>query len=259
MQAGQAYLFKPNASDPEGQALRFSVQGLPAWAVLDTTTGTLSGTPDVTRVGTYSSIIVTVTDAGNASASLAPFSIEVIGNRPPTIGGVPAGNATVGQSYSFTPNASDPEGQKLTFSINSSKPGWAQFDAATGRLYGTPTDINVGTYSNIAISVSDGSNRTYLPTFSIAVQKPVSGIAELSWTPPTANVDGTPITNLAGYRVAYGQSASSLTQSIDIPSREITSATIENLSAGTWYFAVKAYTTSAVESELSNLAQKTIN
>ena len=33
---------------------------------------------------------------------------------------------------------------------------------------------------------------------------------------------------------------------------------IENLAAGTWYFAVKAYTTANVESDLSNLAQKTV-
>ena len=33
---------------------------------------------------------------------------------------------------------------------------------------------------------------------------------------------------------------------------------VENLSAGTWYFAVKAYTTAGVESDNSNIASKTI-
>jgi hypothetical protein len=33
---------------------------------------------------------------------------------------------------------------------------------------------------------------------------------------------------------------------------------IENLSTGTWYFAVSAYTTANIESDLSNLAQKTL-
>ncbi len=179
------------------------------------------------------------------------------GNRPPAISGVPSGNATVGHAYSFIPNASDPEGQKLTFSI-AHTPASAQFDTATGRLYGTPGDANIGSQSGIQIAVSDGQYSAALPAFSITVQKPVSGNAALSWVPPTSNVDGTPITNLAGYRIAYGQYASNLTQSLDIPSPGITSALIENLAAGTWYFAVKAYTTANVESDLSNLAQKTV-
>ena len=32
------------------------------------------------------------------------------------------------------------------------------------------------------------------------------GSATLSWTPPTQNMDGTPLTNLAGYRVYWGTS-----------------------------------------------------
>jgi len=257
VQVGQSYAFKPNASDPEGQKLLFSIQGLPGWASFDTATGVLSGMPSVTYAGTSSNITISVTD-GQATTSLAPFSIAVAAsNLPPTISGVPSSTAKVGQAYSFAPSAKDPEGQKLTFSI-AGKPVWAQFDTGTGRLYGTPGDANVGSHSGIQISVSDGQYVAALPAFSITVQKPTSGNAALSWVPPTSNVDGTPITNLAGYRIAYGQYASSLTQSVDIPSPGITSAVIENLAAGTWYFAVKAYTTANVESDLSNLAQKTV-
>jgi hypothetical protein len=257
VQVGQSYSFKPEASDPEGQKLLFSIQGLPGWATFDTTTGVLGGMPSVTYAGTSSKITISVTD-GQATASLAPFSIAVVAsNLPPTISGAPSSTAKVGQAYSFTPSAKDPEGQKLTYSI-ANRPTWAQFDAATGRLYGTPGDANIGSHSGIQIAVSDGQYSAALPSFSITVQKPVSGNAALSWVPPTSNVDGTPITNLAGYRIAYGQYASNLTQSLEIPSPGITSAVIENLAAGTWYFAVKAYTTANVESDLSNLAQKTV-
>jgi hypothetical protein len=67
------------------------------------------------------------------------------------------------------------------------------------------------------------------------------------------------VTNLAGYRIAYGQDSAALDFSLDIPNPVVTSATIEKLALGTWYFAVKAYTAAGVESDLSNLAQKTIN
>jgi hypothetical protein len=257
VESGKPYSFKPSASDPENNPLNFTISGMPSWATFDTASGTLSGTPSSAVAGRYSNIVISVSD-GKATASLAPFAIDVTAtNRPPTINGSPGTTATVGQAYSFTPTASDPDGQKLTFSIVN-KPVWATFDAVSGRLYGTPADVGAGTYSGIQISASDGQYSAALPAFSIAVQKSSNGTATLSWVPPKTNVDGTPVTNLAGYRIAYGQYASNLTQSLDVPSATVTSAVIENLATGTWYFAVKAYTSNGVESDLSNLAQKTV-
>jgi hypothetical protein len=256
---GQGYSFRPTASDPDNQTLTFSISGKPAWASFDAVTGALSGTPTSTQAGTYPNIVVSVSD-GQASASLAPFSINVAAtNRPPTISGVPATSVEAGKLYSFTPTASDPDGQTLTFSI-ANKPSWAAFDSRTGRLSGTPGTTNVGTTSSVTITVSDGQVSASLAPFSVQVTAPpVTGSVTLSWTAPTENVDGTPLENLAGYRVRYGQSSSNLSSTVQIPSSTMTSAVIENLAAGTWYFAVKAYTTASVESDLSNVASKTIN
>lgn len=258
VQAGNRYEFRPNASDPDGQTPTFSIQNLPRWASFDTRTGTLAGTPSNTDASVYPSIVISASD-GVATSSLSAFAITVVAtNSPPTISGAPATSATVGQAYSFIPNASDPDGQTLTFAIVN-KPSWAQFNTATGRLYGTPASGNVGSTSNIVISASDGRDSVSLPAFSLAVVNPVpQGSATLSWSPPTSNVDGTPVTNLAGYRVKYGQQATNLSESLSVPSPGITSVVIENLSSGTWYFAVSAYTTANIESDLSNLAQKTL-
>jgi hypothetical protein len=257
--SGQTYTFRPSASDPDNDPLTFSVQRLPGWATFDTATGRLSGAPTWDQAGTYSSIVISVSD-GSATASLAPFTVTVTAaNTPPQISGNPADSVTAGQAYSFTPTASDPEGQQLTFSI-ANRPSWASFNTTTGRLSGTPTASQVGMYSNIVISVSDGSMSSSLPAFSIAVASaPTVGSATLRWTAPTTNVDGSPITDLAGYRIVYGQSSGALSQSLTVASPAITSASVENLSTGTWYFAVKAYTSGGVESDLSNIAQKTIN
>jgi hypothetical protein len=258
VRAGNRYEFRPNASDPDGQTPTFSIQNLPRWASFDTTTGTLAGTPSNTDATVYPSIVISASD-GMATSSLSPYSITVVAtNSLPIISGAPATSATVGEPYSFIPNASDPDGQRLTFSIVN-RPSWAQFDTATGRLTGTPGTANVGSTNNIVISASDGQDSVSLPGFSLAVVNPVpQGSATLSWSPPTSNVDGTPVTNLAGYRVKYGQQASNLSETLSVPSPGITSVVIENLSAGTWYFAVSAYTTANIESDLSNLAQKTL-
>jgi hypothetical protein len=154
----------------------------------------------------------------------------------------------VGQAYSFVPFASDLEGCSRSRSPTSPR---GRASASTGRLSGTPSCRQSGT-----ISVSDGQASSALPAFSITVAA-IPGSATVSWTPPTSFEDGSPIENLAGYRVVYGQSVGALSNAVTIASAVITSATIEDLSAGTWYFAVKAYTTANVESDLSTIASKT--
>ena len=179
-------------------------------------------------------------------------------NRAPTILGAPASSVTTGQPYSFQPTASDPDGQALTFSI-SNRPAWASFNTATGRLTGTPSSAQTGTFTGIVITVSDGTASASLPAFSITVTAPTTGTATLRWTPPTQNEDGTPIVNLSGYRIHYGTSPTNLNQVLTISSASITSAVIENLYPATWYFALKAYNASNVESSFSNVASKTIS
>ena len=164
---------------------------------------------------------------------------------------------TAGQPYSFQPVASDPDGQVLTFGI-SNKPAWAAFDPATGRLSGTPTPADSGTVANIVIAVSDGQASATLPAFNLTVTAPVVGFAELLWTAPTKNDDGSALTNLAGYKVRYGQSPGGLTQIVDVAGGAITSARIEGLAAGTWYFTVASYTTTGVESAQTGAVSKTI-
>lgn len=97
------------------------------------------------------------------------FAIVAQGaNKPPQISGTPASVARVGALYSFQPSASDPEGARLKFKITG-KPGWAAFNASTGKLSGTPVAANIGNYGNIRISVSDGRYTASLAPFSITV------------------------------------------------------------------------------------------
>jgi hypothetical protein len=94
-----------------------------------------------------------------------------------------------GHAYSFTPSAHDPDGDALTFSIVN-RPPWANFNTATGTLSGTPGAGDVGVFSGIVISVSDGEASVSLPSFSIEVVAVATGTATLSWQPPTEREDG---------------------------------------------------------------------
>lgn len=85
-----------------------------------------------------------------------------------------------------------------------------------------------------------------------------AGSASLSWTPPTQNTDGTTLTNLAGYRISYGTSAQALVQTVQVANAGASGYTIGNLTPGTYYFAVRAYTSDGTESASSNFVAKTV-
>jgi Putative Ig domain len=258
--AQTAYSFKPTTSAPRYATLVYSISGKPTWANFNTQTGQLAGTPTTTSVGKYSNIVITVSD-GPSTASLPPFSISVTSPTPvtpPTISGQPPTSVNVGASYTFTPSATDAAKRALTFSIQNA-PSWATFNTSTGQVAGTPSATYVGTYSNIVISVSDGTASASLTAFSIAVNQISNGSATVNWTPPTSNSDGSTLTNLAGYRIHYGTASNSLTQSVQVANVGLTSYTLTNLTGGAWYFGVSAYNSSGQESSLSNVVSKQIN
>ena len=262
------YSFTPTARDPRTtSALRYSIVNKPAWATFSTTTGELQG-PTGTRTGTYSNIRISVRSS-TGTASLPAFSLQVVpkgtssggstSNRAPVVSGTPATSITAGSAYSFRPTGSDPEGRALTWSI-ANRPSWAAFNTTTGALTGTPSSSNVGTFSNITITASDGTNRTSLRAFSIAVnaQGSSTGSASLSWTPPTRTTSGSSLTNLAGYRIYYGTSPSSLSRTVQLSNAGLTRYVLNDLSPATYYFSIRAYTSGGSESSGSNVVSKVV-
>lgn len=259
---GQGYSFTPAYTVPNGSTPFFMIVGKPSWATFNYHTGRLAGTPQ--KAGATRNIRISLSTR-RAFAWLPPFSIQVQAtgsgggspNSPPSISGQPPTSINEGSTYSFTPTAKDANGDKLTFSITG-EPEWASFNTASGMLSGTPAAANVGTYPGVVITVSDGKLAAALPSFSIAVDQVSNGTAQLSWQPPTSNSDGSALTNLAGYRVHYGTQKSNLGQSITIANPGIAAYTVTNLSSGTWYFGLTAYTAAGEESALSNVGTKTI-
>jgi Putative Ig domain len=263
--AGQSYAFTPTASDSRTRTLVFAIANPPAWANFSSQTGKLTGSPGASSVGTYAGIVIAVSD-GTRTATLPPFTVQVLAAAtapalaaPPVISGTPPTRVMAGSGYAFQPTASDPAGKLLSFSVQN-KPAWASFSIASGQLDGTPSSVQTGTYANIVISASDGTAASALPAFSVTVMSPpvTTGSAVLALTPPTQNSDGSALTDLAGMRVYYGTSASSLTQVLDLPGAAATTYTLGNLASGTWYFAATAYTSGGQESSPSATASKSI-
>ncbi len=129
------------------------------------TTFTYVPNPDFN--GTDSFVIQVADGNGGTDTITVNVTVNPV-NDAPEIAGSPPATVAEGALYSFTPAATDPDGDALAFSI-ANKPVWAVFDAATGGLFGTPGSGQVGTFAGVEIRVSDGSETAILPAFDIAV------------------------------------------------------------------------------------------
>lgn len=102
---------------------------------------------------------------------------------------------------------------------------------------------------------------------SLSCKTPEDRTATLSWFPPTENTDGTPLTNLAGYSIHYGQSDSELIDvvmlDLDDPQSDPSEAgrvqySLVDLPPGEHFFAIKARNALGAESALSNVVSKVL-
>jgi len=126
---------------------------------------------------------------------------------------------------------------------------------------GAASASNTGTGSTTATTVADtapasstGSPSTTGGASALtpppATQRTPASIT-FSWEPPTQNSDGSPITNLAGYKIHYGTSSTDYTQTVAVKNAGLTRFVVDNLPSGTYYFAITAFNAHGLESPLS--------
>jgi hypothetical protein len=105
--------------------------------------------------------------------------------------------------------------------------------------------------SNYWLSCSGtGGNALALTTVTVR-------IADLSWDAPTENVDGTPLTDLAGYNIYWGTVSRQYDFSVALSDPGLLSYQIQ-LAPGTYYFSMTATDVDGNESAFSNEVSKLI-
>ena len=91
-------------------------------------------------------------------------------------------------------------------------------------------------------------------SFDVEVVQVGTNSIMISWLAPTENEDGTPLTNLAGYRIRYGQQTGAYTSVVNVTNPGLASYVINGLAAGTYYLVLSAVNTNGGESANSNEA-----
>ena len=107
-------------------------------------------------------------------------------------------------------------------------------------------------------SASNGSAPVSAPAGGSPAPAPKVASVTLSWEAPKFNSDGSPLKDLAGFHIRYGLNPNALDQSVST-GPAITTAMIEGLSSGVWYFEVVAFNSVGIESDSSGIASSTIN
>lgn len=175
---GEVYSFPVVATDPEGDALVYSISGNPEWLTIDAATGVVSGTPAFTGMDlkaeyVFADIVVTATETGTEdlfSVGLPAFAITVsVNNRAPVIGNEPVKQIQENQLYSYSLDATDANSGDVLSYIETNTPSWATFDAQSGVLSGTPTSADIGETDEITIVVSDNAGLTAEKKFTIKI------------------------------------------------------------------------------------------
>ena len=165
--AGSSVSLQIQASDPESGSLSYSATGLPPGLSINATTGRISGTVSSSASGTYNTQVTVSDGALTASAS---FTWTVAGtsseNHPPQVTSPGNQTSTAGASVSLQIQASDQDGDPLSYSATGLPTGLS-INSTTGAISGTVSLLDPGVYT-VTVSVSDGTG-TSSATFSWTV------------------------------------------------------------------------------------------
>ncbi len=106
--------------------------------------------------------------------------------------------------------------------------------------------------NRITVTAENTAGATTSRSIVVNRESGQTGSATLSWTAPTARTDGSPLTNLTGYKIVYGRMSGIYDYQIDINNPGVLTYVVENLVSGDWYFALTAYDSEGIESDRSN-------
>ncbi|HEY9051917.1 MAG TPA: fibronectin type III domain-containing protein [Gammaproteobacteria bacterium] len=132
-----------------------------------------------------------------------------------------------------------------------------QISQTTNTTY-IDSSVAAGTSYSYTVRAYDAAgNFTASSALQVSTAAAAAASASLSWTPPTQNSDDSALTDLTGYVIYYGTSPTSLNNTLQV-NLGLTEVVIDNLQSGvTYYFAITAVNSLGVESDLSNIVNKT--
>ena len=211
-------------SDNGGGTVNFVIVSEPEHGELSGTVPNLSYTPEENYNGSDSFTFYVSDDFTNSATVTVDIAIAAI-NDGPEITSTPVLIVNEDEQYSYTFEATDVDGDVLTYSVVGTLPSWLSFDTDTdsGLLTGIPNNTNVGVHL-VTLQVTDGSGASRNSNFNITVSNINDAPTATSQSLTVAEDDSLMIT-LAGTDI----DGDSLTFSYESPSSGVLTGTAPNL------------------------------
>jgi hypothetical protein len=198
-----------------------------------------------------SNAVVTIYRVGSAQGSASVSYTTVDGSAV-------AGTDYVATAGSVTWQDGDSNAKTVAVPVTQQASGKNFNFALTGvagqATFGSPAVALIGVSASSSASSGSSSSSGAGSSSSSAASTTVT----LSWMAPTQNTNGTALTNLAGFDIYYGTSASAMTQKISLNTVAVLSYVVGDLSSGTWYFQVVAVNSLGTQSSPSSTVSVTI-
>ena len=180
------YAYDVNATDADLDTLTYSLEIAPAGMTINATTGLINWTPSLAQTGN-NTVKVQVSDGTDAVFQEYTITVSLPPNNPPVITSVPITTATSKTPYTYDVNATDADGDTLTYSLYeavSTPPAGMSINSVSGVINWTPSLFQQGEYT-VIVQVSDGTDAVF-QRYIIIVSVPPDNSPIITSTPITA-------------------------------------------------------------------------
>ncbi len=164
---GRPYIYNADATDPDGDTVRFELDAAPAGVSIDSVTGLIAWSPSLSDLGAHPITVTAIDIAGAASSQT--YTLEVMrGDISPRITSTPPVTSRVGDFYHYGVNARDDDGDTVKFLLgpNTDPDFPLTIDPVSGILSGTTA---VETTYNIEIIAIDSTSRIDSQLYQLTV------------------------------------------------------------------------------------------
>ncbi|MDP1678345.1 MAG: putative Ig domain-containing protein [Bacteroidota bacterium] len=169
----EIYIQTSRATDNDtilfGDIVRYRLINKPSWLNIDSTNGTISGTPQVQNLYDTVVIVQAYDNAGGTTTQQYTLHITHV-NHIPEIVSTGIFTAQEDTLYRYQVKVEDPDtlvGDVFTFTLTK-KPSWLTV-SSTGLISGTPRGKNVGTDSLVTVRVTDGKGGIASASYNVKV------------------------------------------------------------------------------------------
>lgn len=169
VQEGALYQGQVSASDPDNDTLSYSLSSTVLGLTIDSVTGELRWQTDYASAGNYP-LDITVTDTGGLSASQSFLLIVENTNRAPTITSSPTLNGVELSPYTYTVQATDPDGESVIYALVNTPPPGMTINPNNGEISWLPNASQAGTYP-IEVQAFDASGLFDSQSYAIVIGK----------------------------------------------------------------------------------------